>query len=219
MFSSRTILLLRHEAGELADAAAGSRWFRTAVALAALALATCKDSVGPTKVASIVVTSNIDSIIATGHSAQFTAVARDQSGSVVNAAFAWTSSNPPVATVSTGGVVQGLTAGNATITAEADGRTGRLVVHVVAADLHAVRALLADPLRPYLVSRLSTTRNSIESALSTADQAVTSGNIAALNQSLTVVANQVSAATVADDRALLGTLVLLTNFAIRLLHL
>ena len=173
---------------------------------------------GP-QVATIVVTADIDTILATGRAAQLTAVAKSQSGRVVNATFTWTSSDPAIATVSATGLVQGVTAGRATITAEATGMTGSRVLRVVAADLDAVRTVLADPLRPHLVSRLLTARGSVEGALAKADQAVATGNIVALNQSLSTVAVEASAATDADDRPLLGTLVLLTDFAIRLLHL
>ena len=195
-----------------------TRRFLTATALATFVLAGCSDSVGP-KVATIEVTSDINSVVATGRSAQLTAVAKTHSGTAVSATFAWTSSNPSVATVSTSGLVLGVAAGNATISAAAGEGKGNLAMRVAAADLVGIRALLADPLRPHLVSRLSIARSSVEGALATADQAVTSGNIIALNESLTGVANQARAAANADDRALLGTLVLLTDFAIRLLHL
>jgi len=194
------------------------RRLRTAATLAALALAGCRDSVGP-EVATIEVTSDVNTIIAAGGNAHLTALARTQSGRAVTATFTWTSSNPTVATVSSSGLVQGVAAGNATISAAAGGSTGSLALHVVAADLDAIRVLLTDPLRPHLVTRLISARNSVEAALATADQSVTSGNIVALNQSLSAVANQASAATNPDDRALLATLALLTDFAIRLLHL
>lgn len=187
--------------------------------LVALPLVGCGDGVGPPKVTTIVVTSDIDTIIAVERSAQLTAVAKTESGDSVSAQFAWSSSNPTVATVNTTGLVQGVNAGSSTITAEADGKAGSLALRVVAADFNAIRAVLNDPLRPHLTSRLSTRRSSVESALTTADAAVASGNIAVLNHSLTLVATEASAATVADDRALLSTLVLLTNFAIRLVHL
>lgn len=190
-----------------------------AAVVAVLALAACNDSVGPPRVATVMVTSDINDIIPTGRGARLTAVAKAASGDAVSVTFTWTSSNPAVATVSTNGTVQGVTAGVATVTAEADGKTGNLALRVVAAELNAVRAVLADPLRRHLVSHLLTTRGAVEGALATADQAVTSGDIVTLNQSLSAVATEASAATNPNDRALLGTLVLLTDFAIRLLHL
>jgi hypothetical protein len=170
-------------------------------------------------VATIAVTSDINTIVAVGRSAQLTAVARAQSGGMVDATFRWTSSNPAVAAVSTGGLVQGVAVGNATISAEADGKSGSLSLRVVGADLGTISLLLADPVRSYLVGRLPTTRNAVESALATADQALISGNIVTLNASLTAVADQARVAAAADDRAILATLALLTDFAIRLLHL
>lgn len=64
---------------------------------------------------------------------QFTAVLRDAAGAVLSGrALAWSSSNVAVATVSSTGVVTGLSAGTTTITASSEGRTGTATVVVLA---------------------------------------------------------------------------------------
>jgi len=76
------------------------------------------DSNGPTGtlVASVVI--NAPRNIALGKSVQFSAVALDQNGQIViGATFEWSSSNTAIATVSSTGVVTGVAAGSATITA------------------------------------------------------------------------------------------------------
>lgn len=72
--------------------------------------------------------------LTTGGSATFTASVRDQRDSVMSGkAVTWTSSAPAVATVSNAGVVAGVTAGSATITAAVDGKSGSATVTVTAA--------------------------------------------------------------------------------------
>jgi uncharacterized protein YjdB len=63
--------------------------------------------------------------------AQLAAVAKDTSGNeIAGKAFAWSSSNPGVASVTSTGLVTGLAAGTATITATADGKSATAVVTV-----------------------------------------------------------------------------------------
>src|SRR5205814_1581196 len=61
----------------------------------------------------------------------FTAVARNSSGTPLTRAFTWTTSSAAVATV-VNGVVSGVSAGTATITASADGVQGTAAVKVLA---------------------------------------------------------------------------------------
>jgi uncharacterized protein YjdB len=68
-----------------------------------------------------------------GGGALLTASARDAAGNVVTGrAVAWSTSNPAVATVSASGMVTGVAAGSATITATVDGKTGTSSVTVSA---------------------------------------------------------------------------------------
>ena len=63
---------------------------------------------------------------------QLNAIAKDVSGNVVPATVAWSSANPSVATVSSTGLVKGVAAGTAAVTATADGKTSSINVTVTA---------------------------------------------------------------------------------------
>ena len=83
-----------------------------------------------TAVASVTV-SLASSTIGIGRTTQATATTKDASGSVVTGrAVAWTSDNPAVATVSAVGVVTGVAAGSANITATSEGQSGSTAVTV-----------------------------------------------------------------------------------------
>jgi uncharacterized protein YjdB len=71
------------------------------------------------------------SSIAVGDSVHLTATALDASGSKVEGvSFAWSSSDPQVATVGTGGVVKGVVGGSVMVTAIAGGESGSATVRV-----------------------------------------------------------------------------------------
>ncbi len=80
-------------------------------------------------VASIVVSPTTLNLLA-GQTGQLTAVAKDSVGSPLSVAISWATSAPSVATVSPGGLVTGLVAGSATITASAGGKSGSASVAV-----------------------------------------------------------------------------------------
>lgn len=86
----------------------------------------------PTPVVSTVTLSPSSVSIQSGASSQLTATARNAAGTTVSRSFTWTSSNPNVATVTSTGLVRGVAAGTATITATTDGRSGTRVVTVTA---------------------------------------------------------------------------------------
>ncbi len=69
--------------------------------------------------------------VAVGDTQRVVATVRTPSGGVAGDAVAWTTSNPSVATVNGEGVVTGVSAGTATLTATGAGRTGsvRVLVH------------------------------------------------------------------------------------------
>lgn len=66
-----------------------------------------------------------------GGTVQLTATARNAQGGLVQAPVTWSSSDDQVATVGATGVVAGVGPGSATITATAEGRSGRATVTVV----------------------------------------------------------------------------------------
>ncbi len=91
--------------------------------------------------------------IAVGDKAQLTAVALDSVGNTVNAAFEWSSSAEIVAIVSSAGLVTGVTAGTATISAKAGGVTGTLSLTVRAsANLAVVTMPPGDIFTPFQVT-------------------------------------------------------------------
>jgi hypothetical protein len=84
----------------------------------------------PAPVATVTVTPAAASI-QKGATQQLTVVLKDAGGSVLTGrAIGWTSSNMPAATVSATGLVSGVNAGSATITATSEGRTGTSAVTV-----------------------------------------------------------------------------------------
>lgn len=83
-------------------------------------------------VATVAITPASVAFTAVGQSSQLTAVARDQTGGVVNvAAFVWTSSNPAVAIVSPTGLVTAVGDGTATIAASTGTISGGAAVTVL----------------------------------------------------------------------------------------
>ena len=78
----------------------------------------------PVPVATVTV-SAAASTVQTGSTTQLTAVTRDAANNVVTGRnVSWSTSNAAIASVSTNGLVTGLTAGTVTITATSEGRTG-----------------------------------------------------------------------------------------------
>jgi len=83
-------------------------------------------------VATVSVSPATASVVA-GLTTTLTASVRDASGTAMGTAVAWSSSNTAIATVGSGGVVTGVAAGMATITATADGKSGSSQVTVLPA--------------------------------------------------------------------------------------
>jgi hypothetical protein len=87
----------------------------------------------PAPAVSLVSVSPSSTSIQVGDSIRLTATAKAADGATVSGlTFAWTSSNPGVATVTSAGVVRGLVAGSVTVTASAQGVSGRAAVAVTA---------------------------------------------------------------------------------------
>lgn len=87
--------------------------------------------------------------IEVGQSLALAASARDASGNVLARSFAWTSSNPGLATVSGAGEVTGVAPGGPiVISATTDGRTGTAAITVVPVRVATVGVTLASPSIP-----------------------------------------------------------------------
>jgi len=102
---------------------------------------------GPAPVGAVVVTPATASVVI-GRTTQLAATAKDAAGNVLTGrAVAWSSSAPAVATVdATTGVVTGVSAGAATVTATSEGKTGTAAVTVSA----AVKPVAAIAIAPTL---------------------------------------------------------------------
>ena len=88
-------------------------------------------SVVPVPVASVMVNPPTSTVV-TGQTAVLTATVRDTTGTIVtDRTVTWRSSDETIATVSSAGVVTGVSAGAATITATSEGKSGSAVVTVL----------------------------------------------------------------------------------------
>jgi hypothetical protein len=128
---------------------------------ALLTLAACAgDSTGPQSVASVDV-SPTALTLAAGATAPLAGIPRDGSGrALTDRTVAWASQTPGVATVSANGIVTGVSAGSATITAASEGQEGSATVTVLpppAASVHVTPVefslLPGDTLRLVAVAR------------------------------------------------------------------
>jgi hypothetical protein len=103
--------------------------------IAAIALASaCSSTDGPEPlVTTTVLVSSMPTQIAVNETAQASAIVKDQNGNpLTGKSITWTSLNQGVATVSSAGLIRGVSAGNATIQGSVDGVTGSATITVVA---------------------------------------------------------------------------------------
>jgi len=89
----------------------------------------------PVAVVSRITVSSSTLNVTVGASVQFIATALDGNGRVITAPITWSSSAPAVATVSSVGLVSGVSAGTATISATSSGVTGATTVTVATASI------------------------------------------------------------------------------------
>lgn len=194
--------------------------------VSALALAACGDGETRPAVASIEVTSALDSLIPVGVSTQMTAVARDRQGAPLDVTIEWTSSATDVAIVNASGLAAGVGAGMSEIHAtvspaspvEVSGAVGSFRLTVLDADLPAMERLLADPLVAHLVAALGTARGPVEDALDGCNTGLATGRLVDVVECLDGVNAQAASATDGTDRALLAVLTLFTEFTRSLLN-
>jgi uncharacterized protein YjdB len=194
------------------------RWLAV---LAALSSLTCAEQITAPQLAAIELTSDIGNRLAVGRTATITAVGRDASGlPLTGVVITWSSSANVFATVSQAGVVSGVAAGPATITATADGIAATLNFQVSTPDFAGITATLADPLFVSMTGGLSTnSRTRTQTALSLCTQGVTSGNFTTIESCVSGVRAEVTAAFEATDQALLATMALFIDHIDRLLKL
>ncbi|MCO4099182.1 MAG: Ig domain-containing protein [Gemmatimonas sp.] len=87
--------------------------------------------------------------LVTDRALQTTAVLRDERGATLSGrTVSWSSSAPTVATVNDAGLVTGVSAGSATISASSEGRSGTLVFTVVPPPVNSVSIALSQSIIP-----------------------------------------------------------------------
>ncbi|HYW07766.1 MAG TPA: Ig-like domain-containing protein [Longimicrobium sp.] len=132
--------------------------FRGIAALVAITLlAACGDDPsGPAAVASVRVAGAADSLVV-GATMQLSASVRDEGGAeLTGRAVAWSSDNPGVARVDSGGAATAVSAGIATISARSEGQVGTVAIRVV-----PVPVVAPPPVVPPRVSRVVLNRTSL----------------------------------------------------------
>jgi hypothetical protein len=191
------------------------------IATVGLALLGCGETpAGPPAVATVAVTSAIDSLLAVDRTAQLTAAVIDVNGDLMSDAMVtWTSSNSGVAIVNAEGLITGLAAGPVTITATSDGTSGNLAMRVVAADLAGITALLTDPYLPALVAALDpAARASLTGILADLGDATSQGHLSAMRQGLADAETIAAGSGSATTNVLFAVVRLYIVHAVRLLN-
>ena len=136
-------------------------------------------------VASVTVSPNPASVLA-GATVQLTATTKDSGGNVLTGrAITWSSSAPGVATVSATGLVTGVAAGSATITASSEGKNGTSAVTVTVPAPAPVATVTVTP--SPLTLRVGTTRQ-LTATLKDSAGAVLTGRTVTWSSSATGVA-------------------------------
>ena len=103
-------------------------------------------NVAPVPVGSVTISPSSATIAQSGGTAQLTATVKDTAGHVLSGrTITWTSLNPAVAAVSSTGLVVGVSAGEAVISASTGGQSGVAVVSVGPAGPGAVNSVIVTP--------------------------------------------------------------------------
>lgn len=172
------------------------------------------------RVSNISLTSALDTVIPVGFTTAVTGRARASDGVPVEVSFDWVSSAEQVASVVGTGGVLGVGSGRAVVTATVresglagpGGPTGTIPLRVVDADVEALRDLLEDPLARHLIAALGPSQAAVADALDECDMGLSSGNLVRAIGCLDTVRAALGSATDGDDRAVLATLGLLTDY-------
>lgn len=185
------------------------------------------DSGSAASVATIEITSQLDTVVVIGAATQLTAVARDREGNILSVSLDWVSHNSDVVTVDASGLAHGVGPGTARIDASVasgsvagpGGATGSIRLRVLDADVTGMQRVLGDRLLATCVAALGTPRSAVQSALSSATAGLSSGRLVDVIDGLEAIDAQAAGATDGTDRALLATITLFTDFARSLLNL
>ncbi|MDH3205366.1 MAG: Ig-like domain-containing protein [Gemmatimonadota bacterium] len=173
---------------------------------------------GTPTIATITVTSPVDTVMAVGRTVQMSAAAMSSTGSPVSATFVWNSTSTGVGTVNANGLVMAQGTGTTNVQAMAGGQTGSIQMRAVDADLPAVTQTLTDAYRDALAAALSgTPASTLSGLMTTCASHLTSGHVRSLNTCLVNALNL--SGTDGNDEALLGVLDLFFAHAQRQLQL
>jgi uncharacterized protein YjdB len=145
-------------------------------------------------VTSVTVAPPSASIVA-GTTATLQATVKDQNGNVMTGqTVAWSTSNPAAATVNSSGVVSGVVAGSATITATSSGKSGTSAITVTAVTPVVTTVTVAPPSASIVAGTTATLQATVK------DQ---NGNVMT-GQTVTWSTNNAAAATVNSGGVVLG---------------
>ena len=174
----------------------------------------------PPEIASIEVTSAVDTLLDLGSGATLTATPRDAGGQVVTGGpqIMWSSSNRDVASVgASSGQVTTFTTGAVTITAAAGDASGTIRMVIIDADVAGLTATAADPYAGSLVAGLAGS-GAATTAWAGIGTGLGTGNLASVVSGLATLEDAAAAAT-GHDRALLAVLMLYADHMHELLNL
>jgi hypothetical protein len=143
----------------------------------------------PPTLASIQISSPVDSVMAVGRTVRLTAVARDGTGAIMSGvALSWSATPASVLTVSVDGLVTGVGGGSGVVRAAASGVTTDFGLRAIPADLDGIATTLGDAFLTALLSGLDTgTAAAVSADFAACASAVTSGNVLGLDQCLAAV--------------------------------
>jgi len=193
----------------------------TGLGVGALVVACAETIEEPEPITSVELTSPLGALLDVGGSAQLTATARNGAGAVAGGvSYTWTSSDPSVVSTSSGGFIEALAVGTATIRVAAGTAGASLAVRVVDADLPEITRLAADPFVMALVGAPSTDlRARIQAAMGDCRSGAGQGRLEAIQECISAVEVEVTSAGDPTDRVLLAVLSLFVDRIKRMLNL
>ena len=191
-----------------------------------LALAACDggtltdpDTTDRDPVSAVAVTSPIGALISVGGTSTLSAAATTASGEPATGAATWSSSDPSIAVVTTSGVVTGVAAGSARISATVQSVVGSLDITVVDADMSGIQSLMADPFAGALLDALDTgSGSSLDETWAECTAARAEGNLTELTACVARARSELDTAGTADG-PLAALVELFTTWVDRLLNL
>jgi len=181
----------------------------------------CGDATAPVTVTSVDVTSPIGSLLDVGGAPQLAAAAKDAQGAGVSGVtLTWTSTNPDAVTVSSGGRIEAVAVGTATIRADAGTASGSLAVRVVEADLGGITTLATDAFVTALLDATTAdVRARLQTAATSCQTGVQQGFLEQIQGCVAAMRTEAANATDPTDRALLAVVGLFADQIERLLGL